>query len=124
MDEKRFAVGECATIGGLEEMIEVDTRHFGEGASEFVAFAVVAVEANGEEGSNAEGDEIIEDRAGGTGLAADTGDVVDDEIGFDRDFGAGGVDFEIAIEADIAEHGDFELGIVTGDGEESPGIHD
>lgn len=124
MDEQRFAVGEGATIGGLEEMIEVDTGHFGEGASQFVAFAVVAVEADGEEGTNAEGDEIIEDRAGGAGLATDAGDVVDDEIGFDGNFGAGGVDFEIAIEADIAEHGDFELGVVAGDGGESPRIHD
>lgn len=113
--DEGLGVGEGAAFGGSEEEREIDTAAGFERAFEFVAFAVDAGDADGENFSDAESDEVIKDRAGGAGLAANVGDVVDGEIRFDGNFLARGVDVEIAVEAKIADDGDAEVRITRGD---------
>lgn len=73
--------------------------------------------------ANAQCDEIIQDGSGGTGLGTNVGDVMDGEVGFDGNFGFRRVDFEIAVEAEIADDCDAELTILAGEGLEAGCIH-
>jgi len=119
MMKEGFGVGEGVATGHAEESVEGDAGLGLQGAIEFPTFAIVAGDADRMDLADAEGDEIVQDGAGGPGLAADTDDVVDGETGLDGDLGAGGVDVEIAVETEVADDGEAEVGVTGGDGVES-----
>jgi hypothetical protein len=119
----RFGVTERASVRGGEEGIGVDTGELGEGLPELMAFGVVAGEADGMEGTDAEGDEVIEYGAGGSGLGAHACDVMDGQPGFEGGLLPGGVDLEVPVEAKIAENRDAEVGVAGGDLLESRAVH-
>ena len=57
------------------------------------------------------------------GLAAHADHVVDRQPGFNRDFLPGGVDFQVAVQAEVAHHRDAQPGVFIGDIMETRGIH-
>lgn len=88
-----------------------------------MAFGVLSGKSNGVECADAEGDEVVEDGAGCSGAASGMDDIMDGEVGFDGDFLEGGIDFEVAVEAEVADDGDLQRGVFGGDCLESMGIH-
>ena len=118
-----LGIGEGVAVGRLDEVVEVDAWLPTEGTEELPTFAVVAGDADRAERTNAEGDQVVQDRSGGAGLAADAGDVVDGETGFDGDLAPGGVDVEVAVEAEVSHHGEAERGVAVGEGGQTFGVH-
>lgn len=113
--EERFRVGKRVARGGGDEVVERDAGHAREGAAEFEALAIVAAVAERVQRAGPEGGGVGEDVARGAGLAAHARDVVHGEAGFDGALGAGGIDIEVAVEREIAEHADAQGGEAAGE---------
>jgi hypothetical protein len=107
----------------LQKMIEMHAALCLQCAEEFVTFSVLAAKADRENFTDAERDEIIEDCSGRARLAADVYHVENIEAGLDRNFRFCRIDFEITIEAKVADHGDTQLRVLRGDFVEAREIH-
>ena len=86
---------------------------------QFEAFAVVAPDSEATDGADPEGHQIVQDGARGPGKAADPGDVVDRQAGFDGGLGPGRIDVEITVEAEVSEQRQSKAWITPGDRLES-----
>ena len=110
LDQERLAVdGRSARRRG-EEAVEVHSGRGGEGLAQLVAFAVVAAEADCVNLTDPERDQVVEDRAGRAGLAADLRrrcrpvKPVSIEVSF-----LDGSMCKIAVEEKVAHDGDSQL---------------
>ena len=114
-ENEGFAIAEGVPVGCLNEVVQADAGLGGEGFEEFVPFAIFAAEADRKDGSHAQGDEVVEDRARAAGLGADVYDVMNGKAGFERDLLLRRIYFEITIEAEITNYGDAEIGVAAGE---------
>ena len=104
-------------------MIELHAMLLLQSAHQFEAFAILAGEADRINRADAETDQIVEDRSSSARLAADTHNVIHRQAGFDGRFGFGGIDFEIAVEAKIAQDSDAKGRVTIGQRVKSGRIH-
>ena len=94
------------------------------GFLEFVTLAVVAAVAKSVHRSDAQRDEVVEDRSSGPGTASHFENVVNGKAGLDREFSLARVNHQVAVEEEVSGHADPERGITRGDGREPLGVHD
>lgn len=99
----------------MEEVAQVDSREALERLAQFEAFAIASGQGDREDFADSECYEIVENRASASGLAANVGDVMDGETCFDGDFFLGGIDFEIAVEAEVTDQSDSFAWVAPGD---------
>ena len=102
-----------------QEMLDPDVRHSFKFPAQLESFAIVAGEADRPKLADAESDEVVENRPGGPRLRADADDVMHRQARLDRRFIPTQIDFEIAVEAEVAEHADAQAGVCRGDFRES-----
>ena len=106
LDHERLAVDRRDSRGRREEMLQAHAGLGLERPAQLVALAVVAAKADGMDLADAEGDQVVEDRARRPRLAPDFDDVVNRQAGFDRRLGFRGVDVQIPVEEEVAHHAD------------------
>ena len=73
--------------------------------------------------ADAQGAEVVENRARAARLGAHVDHVMHGQAGFEGGFGLGGVDLEVAVEAEISQDAEAEGGIRIGDGLETVEVH-
>ena len=84
------------------EVIQAHPRTRGQGAAQLEAFAIVTTKTDWINGPDTQRAKVIENRPGGAGLGADADDIVDREARFVRGFLLARIDFQVAVEAEIA----------------------
>ena len=102
----RLGVGRRAPARGRQNRDRVHGRHSRQSLSQLVTFAVVANHRNGNDSADAERHQVIDDRAGRTGIRAHADDLVGVLPGFDGGLGQRRVDVEVAVEKQVAEDAD------------------
>src|SRR6266550_8374291 len=120
---ERFAVGERAAFGRLGELAEFHSWFRLERAHQFKSLAVLATKAHRKNFADAEGDEVVEDRARGAGLRANVDDVVNGQAGFERSLLFARINLEITIETEVADDRDAQGSIARGDLLEAGEVH-
>ncbi len=104
---QRFAIGERPAFLGLEEIIQPNTWAAFEGAAQF----------------KAQRGKIVEDGSSPARLGADVDHVVHGQAGFKGNFLLRRIDFQVAVEAEIAKDGDAQAGEMLDDGFETSAVH-
>src|SRR6266699_3895016 len=120
---QRFAIGECSAVLGLEEIIQPNSWAAFQGAAQFKAFAILPDETDGIDGSDSQRGKVVEDGSSSARLGADIDHVVHGQAGFKGNFLLGRIDFQVAVEAEIAKDGDAQAGVVLDDGFEARAVH-
>ena len=93
------------------------------GAEQLEALAVLAGKPHGNDPADAQGNQVIEHGARPAGLGPHPHDVENAEAGLERGLLAGRVDLQVAVEAEVAQHGDRQVAIAAGNLLELRGSH-
>jgi hypothetical protein len=115
MDQQGLRVGKCVSLRAFNKPIELHAGHSFQGAAKLVSLPITADGGSGIDRPNTEGNEVIEDGAGAARLAADAHHIVDRKVRFDGGFLKARIDLKVAVQADIPDQADFQLGEAGGD---------
>ena len=107
----------------LQEAVHPHARHALHRADQLEALAVLAGKPHGNDPADAQGHQVIEHGARPAGLGPHPHDVEDAQAGLERGLRAGRIDLQVAIEAEVAQHGDRQAAVAAGDLLELRGSH-
>ncbi|MEI2722256.1 MAG: hypothetical protein V9H26_01565 [Verrucomicrobiota bacterium] len=123
LEDQRFAVGESVPVARLDEVIQAHTGLRRQRAAKLVTFAILARETHGIKRADAQRDEIVQHRARAARLGANVRHVVHGQTRFNGSLRPGRVNFQVAIQTEIANHRDAQPGVLRRDGFETVGVH-
>ena len=106
--QQGLEIGEGVAIGNREESVQDHARPRCQSAAQFPALSVVAAKPHRTNHAHAQGGEIVENGSGSARLAAGGHDIVHRQIRLQRDFLPRRIDVEIAVQAEVARHGELE----------------
>src|SRR5262245_37546246 len=102
-------------FGRFEQMIQLYSARFLERSTQFESFTIGPDDCGWINRSDAERDQIIKNGSGCAWLATDANDIMHWQIRLDGDFLQAGIDFEIAVKADIPNEPDAQLCVARSD---------
>lgn len=123
MMQEGFGITERPPFFRLLKKGEINAGQSIECSSQFETFAVITMVTNGEKLGGTIGGEVGRDIAGGPGLAPHLADVINRQARFERNFGLGGINIEIAIEREIADDPHTECADVLKERVKAVGAH-
>ena len=94
----------------LQEAVHAHARHPPHRADQLEALAVLAGKPHGNDPADAQGNQVIEHGARPARLGPHPHDVENAQAGFERGLRAGRVDLQVAVQAEVAQHGDRQAG--------------
>jgi len=113
--DQRFAIGERGTQRRSYKIVQPHAVALLESMIEFMAFAVLACKTDRIDFAYPQGRQVVQDRSRGAGLRSNLDDVMDRKAGFQGRLLLARINFQITIEAEIAEHGDAQPPVTSGD---------
>ncbi len=103
-DNQRLAVGEGATLGSADKMVQPDPALVFQGCAQLETLAVGSGKPQWINGANAQSGEVVHDGAAGARLGPDPDHIVNRQRGFNGPFLAGRVNLEVTVQAEVPHH--------------------